>query len=504
MSYDLCSGDANIGFPMNIAGKLTQTDLAFKSIQASPDVYIAFGQMKERRFISDKVDEFQGCTIYDNSNTTINYNGISYKLVSIQLCKATHSGSQWPGRSGEKNDYDMVMTFKRESGSDQNNPSSFLFVIPIYSKTNKLNSTIKQTEVAKAFFEDTVKNTIDALSSVPLTNFVPKFTSYDLLFNDLASKQYVYYQSCIQLRPPPKGDNWTLVRQQIGVCLFVGGWIIDDFDTIMEKYIPYIKPYKYVKQARNGYFTAKRLPPMENSDNVLEFIRGGDNWSIEGELAGNALSVGEPSFVKRFRWIKDGVAGLKTAERLKTTLEYQCMPLNKLRDIDGQLVLLDPLTNTRALKEEIDGSAEDKAALAEIEAGKNSMRNIFIFLGSLAAIIVLLVGGSFLVRALLNRSNTPEGVESIAAAAVAMGAAAKAATTKQTASNKPKPEVSKTETPKPEAPKPEVSKTDAPKPEVSKTETPKPEVSKTDAPPTNLVSKSNEPPAPTPAPKSPV
>lgn len=429
MSYDLCSGDANIGFPMNIAGKLSQTDLAFKSIQASPDVYIAFGQMKERRFISDKVDQFEGCTIYDNSNTTINYNGISYKLISIQLCKATHSGSPWPGRSGEKNDYDMIMTFKRESSEDQNNPSSFIFVIPIYSKTNKLNSSVKQSEVAKAFFEDTVKNTIDSLSSVPLTNFVPKFTSYDMIFNDLASKQYVYYQSCIQLRPPPRGNNWTLKTQQIGVCLFVGGWIIDDFDTIMKKYIPYIKTFKYVKRARNGFFTAKRLPPMENSDNVLEFIRAGDNWSFEGELAGNAISVGDSSFTKRFRWISDGVAGLKSTQRLKTTLEYQCMPLNKLRDIDGQLVLMDPLTNTRALKEEIDGSAADKLALAEIEKSKNSMKNIAIFLGSLVALIVLLVGGSFLVRLILNRSNTPEGAEVIAAAAVALReAAAKSAT----------------------------------------------------------------------------
>ncbi len=423
MSYDLCSGDANIGFPLNIAGKLTQTDLAFKSIQSSPDVYIAFGTMKERRFITDKVDSFAGLSIYDNSNTTINYNGISYKLLSIQICKATHSGSQWPLRSGEKNDYDMVMTFARESGEDENNPATFLFVIPIYTKTTKLNSNIKETSVAKDFFTDLVKNTIDSLSSVPLTNFVPKFTSYDTLFNDMANKQYVYYQSCITLRPPPVNDRWTVRRQQIGVCLFVGGWVVDDFNTIMKQYIPYINVFRYIQKARKNYFTAKRLPPVEGSKDVLDFIRGGDNWSPEGEIGGNSISVGDVNFTKRFRWISEGIAGVKTAKRLKSTLEYQCVPLNKLRDVDGQLVLLDPLTGTRALKDELDGSAAEKAQLDEIGKSKNSMRNIAIILGSLAAFIVLMVGGSFLVRALLNRSNTPEGLEAIRAAGNAMKAA---------------------------------------------------------------------------------
>jgi hypothetical protein len=427
MEYDLCSGDANIGFPINLQGKLAPSDLSFKSIQASPDVYIAFGTMKERRYISNKAFGVDSCTIYDNSNTTITYSGISYKLISIQICKQTHSGSEWPMKSGQTYAFEMIMTFKREMGTDTNNPSTFLFVIPIYTKLTKANSTIKQSEVATAFFQDTVKNTIDSLSSVPLTSYVPKFTSYDEIFNDLATKQYVYYQSCIQLRPPPVNDKWRVVRQQIGVCLFVGGWVIDDFEKIMKQYIPYIKDFVYVKPARNAFFTAKRLPPMENSDNVLSFIRSGDNWSSDGIMAGNAISVGEGSFTKRFRWITDGIAGIKSAKRLKTTLEYQCMPLNKIRDIDGQLVLLDPLTNTRVLKDEIEGTAADKAALAEIEKSKNAMKNIAAIIGSILALIILLVLGSYIVRAILNRSNTPEGAEVIAAAAVAIGTSAKAA-----------------------------------------------------------------------------
>lgn len=457
MAYDLCGSDANKGFPVNIQGTLAETDLAFKSIQASPDVYITFGRSTSR-YITKKTRNVEGFYIMDNlSGTEINYNGISYNLVSKQVCKSTHSGSTWPKRSGASNQYDLIFTFRKNyDPSNNTNPSTFLFVIPIYTKVTKNSSAVAQSDVAKGFFEELVKLTKDYYSAAPVAKSELKFPSYNDLFNALASKNYVYYQSCIQLRPPPQGNTWRLFSQSIGVCYFVGGLVIDDFNSIISDYAPLIRDFRFDATARNSFFTAKRLPATTTNAETLEFIKNGNNWSADGEIEGSTISVGDPAFTKRFRWISEGIAGIKNTARLKNTLEYQCMPINKIRDIDGQLVLLDPLTGTRALKEEIDGSEADKAALADIEKSKNSMKNIAAFIGSVCATIVLLVGGSFLIRWILNRVNTNSGKEAVAAAAVSLaainssGAAPKeSAAPKGATAPKAAPEAPKT----PEAPK---------------------------------------------------
>ncbi len=437
MSLDVCKSDGNTGFPVNIQGKVIETDKIFQDIQASPDVYITFGRSTTRYF-SNALKGVKGLYIFDNNtNTEINYNGISYSLISKQICNATHPGSTWPKSSGNSNKYDLILTFKTSyyDPAKTNNPSSFIFVMPIFDKTNKWNSTILQSDVAKDFFTEIVNKTKSQFSAAPVVKPPLQFPAYNELFNALSSSEYLYYQTCIQLRPPPKGGKWSLYTQSIGVCLFVGGLVIDDFNTLITGYVPLISDFRYHTDARNNYFTAKKLPPTVNNAQLLDFVKNGNNWSAEGEMTGTAISTGDPLFTKRFRWIKEGISGLKVTPRLRTTLEYQCVPINKIRDIDGELVLMDPLTGTRALKEELDGSEADKKALADIEASKNSMTKILYGMGGVAAMIVLIVGGSYLVRAILRRINTKSGEEAVAAAAVAATALAAAPATAKKPAN---------------------------------------------------------------------
>ncbi len=418
MAYDLCGSDANKGFPVDIQGTLQETDTIFTTIQASPDLYITFGN-SSRRFITTKSRNIEGFYIVDSASPTeINYNGMAYKLVNKQLCLRTHSGSQWPKSPGDVSNpykYELILTFTKSwNPSDNKNPSTFLFVIPIYTKLTKKDSTVQESGLAKGFFEELVKLTKDYYSAAPVATDGLKYPSYNELFNSLTIKDYVYYQSCIQLRPPPQGNTWRLFSQSIGVCYFVGGLVIDDFDTIISDYSQLIKKFAFDPTARNNYYTAKKLPALSNNADTLAFIKDGDNWSSDGLMYGSVISTGATEFTTRFRWIKEGIAGIKASKRLKTTLEYQCLPINKIRDIDGQLVLLDPKTGTRSLKEEIDGTDADKAALEELEKSKTSMRNIAIILGSITALIVLFVGGSYIVNWLLNRAHVNSGNVAVA------------------------------------------------------------------------------------------
>jgi hypothetical protein len=167
------------------------------------------------------------------------------------------------------------------------------------------------------------------------------------------------------------------------------------------------------------------MPPA----NYDEWIQDINNWSANGVTFSNTISVNAPEFTRRFLWIATGFASGAAAsneKRLKTTIEYQCMPLDRVSDIDGKYVLLDPATGQRTLKDTLEGG--DSAQKAELQLAMkqgDALKTFAVVIGVIAGILVAVIGLSFATKYIMNRQNVAiaaavsTGVPIAAAAATA-------------------------------------------------------------------------------------
>jgi hypothetical protein len=423
---DLCNAESNQGFPVNIQGPLSDSSQLFMSIKGQPEIYMSFGTYGGQRFLysRDALDKkrWGKSFINDTLNSTLTYKGILYSIKTIQICNATHSGSTWPRKPANTNAMDLVFTFTRQ-GFDNSYPTSFLVIIPLYSMTN-VTVTSSSSKNTEAFFRELIENTKTKENATPRAPTKNQFPSMSSLFEDLTNTAAVMYMSCISLRPPQINKKWVMKSTNIGVLYFPGGWIIQDQSIFagLQGVGPYILP----AEVRMNYLTAVGSPPLIGSDEktLYNFLIDGNNWSSEGLLRGNVISTGDAlKFNKMFKWIDNAIEGIgKSEKRLKSTFEYQCLPLDKVKDVKGNLVLLDPATGTRSLADTLEGSSqEDKDALNAARKSGSAATTFAVVLGSILALLIVFIGGSYIVRWILKRRNTIEGQAAVAAAAIAIG-----------------------------------------------------------------------------------
>lgn len=425
---DFCSADANQGFPINIQGQLAETEERFKALKSVPEVHFSFAdytikrQLYGRRELDNK--KWEKCFMTESNNSSLNYKGFMYNLKTIQICAATHSGSSWPRKPAPSNSADIIFTYSRTNTFDSN-PSVFIVVVPLYLLSD-ISVSRSASVNAEAFLKDVVDNTEAIKSATPQASTTPKYPSLSTLFNDITDKAAVFYMSCIQLRPPPKAGKWTMKRMTAATLYYPGGLILSDQKLLWAlggkgqmSFSPYVLP----AECRNQFLTPIRQAPFANSspEDVQKFIMEGTNWSSEGELRGNMISVAATDFTRRFKWIENAVSGMTATARLKTTVEYQCLPLDRVKDIQGSNVLLDPTTGARSLKDTLALSPEEQAAAAAAKNSASAAVTFAIVIGSICAFLVLIVGGSYLVRYLLKRVDTPEGMGIINDAARNLG-----------------------------------------------------------------------------------
>ncbi len=399
-----CATDGNQGFPISITGPLTASDQAFQAIQGPAEIIPSFSQRTvPRKLLNQSVQETgstQRNLIDENSSNTLMYRGTRYSLVQVQICRP--SGGQWPGTPAGTNLADTVFIFSR-LGKDLN-PDSIFLTVPLYSKESMSNIAI-QSPKAQMYFEDTYNATVPRADVAILK---PRVGSIGDLFGELASPAYVTYISCIPLR----SNTNSMTTMNILGAYFPAGWILPDKlikDTGNYNYNNSFAPLFIPAAIRNGFPTAIRIPPPIPAEQWIGSI---DNWSAYGLTYSNPISVSDTTFTKRFLWIAGGLAqgsvgADPNAARLKTTIEYQCVPLDRMKDIDGNYVLLDPKTGARTLKETLAGTPDQKIelALATNMDGQKYIRTFAILLGAIVAIIFLYVGISYMLKRTLDYAS---------------------------------------------------------------------------------------------------
>lgn len=409
---DTCATDGNLGFPISITGSLSPSEQSFLALQANAEIIPAFASrtMPRRlnRQIETEVGETQQNIIDEGDQNTLLYKGKRYTLIHIQICAANNGIGTWPYTPKGTYLANAAFIFSRV---ERDSPQVVVLTVPLYAKESMENLSL-QNPKATMYFEDVRQATRDRFSDVAQR---PRVANVGDLFGELANPGYVTYITCIPIRSAPD----KIATLNVLSAYFPAGWILP------QGLIEYIGEYNYKDRSRFAQFyfppisrasfpTAIQEPPPSPANSWIQDI---SNWSDGGQTFGNTISVSDPQFVIRFNWIASGIFTGSTdgnVKRLKTTLEYQCMPLDRIKDIKGKYVLLDPATGERSLKDALDGGerkAEIQMALKQNDSIKTFAIVIGVIVGFLAGLLIL----SFAVRYLIKRPLA----ETVASASIA-------------------------------------------------------------------------------------
>jgi hypothetical protein len=412
---ETCATDGNLGFPISITGALSAGDQSFLNIQANPEIVPAFATRTMPRRLNrqneSEVGETQQNIIDESEQNTLLYKGKRYSLIHIQICAADTGGGKWPYTPNGNYKANAAFVYSR---LERESPQVVVLTVPLYEKESMENIAL-QSPKATMYFEDVMKATRDRFSDVAMQ---PRVANVGNLFGEFANQGYVSYISCIPIRSGPT----KMATLNVLSAFFPSGWILpkDLIESIGEynyKGRSRFAPFFFPPTTRASFPTAIQEPPPSPADSWIQDI---NNWSDSGETFKNTIMVSSPEFATRFNWIAAGImageggvgGGVK---RLKTTFEYQCMPLDKVKDIDGKYVLLDPATGERSLRDALDGGGrkvEIQMAMKQMDSIKTFAIVIGVIFGFLVGVLIL----SFVIRYVIKRP-IPETAAAFAVAA---------------------------------------------------------------------------------------
>lgn len=408
-----CASDGNQGFPVPITGAIGSTDLNFRSIQGSNEIYPSFGTRTTPRSLIEQPSrnsqaEGRRNLIDEGPESTLTYKGQKYSLVEVQVCRPT-TGSSWPGTTKGRNTADVAFFFSNFTTST-NIPSTIALIVPLYERES-LEDPSQSTPKALTYFQGVLDFSRAAAGTGSNKSTI---TSLSQVFTDLLNPSYALYSTCLTLRTSAK----STASIQVVTAYFPGGWILPkvlieglgDYTYNQEnKYAPIYIP----ESCRGRLPTATSIPPSYSSPAYTSWLENISNWSPYGESFTIPVSVSDPAFTKRFLYVSEGLmarsGGGANQNRLKTTFEYKCMPLDKAKDLDGNYVLLDPATGKRTLKETLE-SPPSATAAQDLKLTKNDdrLKSLLVFasvIGAIFGFIVVIVGISYLTKFVLRAAG---------------------------------------------------------------------------------------------------
>jgi hypothetical protein len=415
---DYCEANGNQGFPVPISGTLAATDTTYTNIFSEPLIYSAFAaRTSHARLMNQNTSLYMTNrkNLIDDpsaSSSTLTYAGDRFVLRYVQVALPV-GGSPWPTSPAGSNIADIYFTFESEFGGSPTSPRAIHLIVPLYTRESIADPAL-QTPDALNYFQQTIYST-DNDENLEST---PKINSLATIFKDFRGNPgYVQYSTCLQARTIA-GTKYGLKQINQVALFFPSGWILPEaiINRLGDKTTTNAS-FEEFRLSRGSRFSLEVntiAPPATGRDAWLTNLQ---NWSVHGRcLRGSPVSIGGNDFTKRFRFIKKGLitfseAGGSVQKRTKSTFEYRCLPIDRVKDIDGTNVLLDPATGSRTLAQALQGTPAQQAQL-NLSVNPDAMSNLEIFaivLGAIAAIITGLVLLSFATRFFLQRQGTPEG-----------------------------------------------------------------------------------------------
>ncbi len=430
MSGNTCPAMSLTGLPVSFTGAIKRDNFEVNYGDIVRDIQLRTAlsiRSIPRKFL-DKKHGF----IEDNANDTLFINRIPYALQTIQFCKhwsgANTTITVQPESDSPTEAFGQLVFAFKKAYNDYGGESVYLVVVPI-SATQEIS---------------TYNADIDMYFSDILNERVPQIKSLEPFFRGKTLR--VGYQSCVELQNPGDGAISTL---HVGILMCPGVYIktatVEGVKSYFANKIPmFILP----SFARPGLNTAK-------SNNNGTFT-----WSVDGETYTTSRDLSTKQFFIFNTDISPNAATPMTAKvdenGLRTTQQYKCVPLDRLKDISGNLVLLDPATGARTLADTLqDESDAQQLELKDVMAGKpddgtmtSAVRTGLIVAGVILGLVVAgfvwywiyTRGKSTTVEVVQNGLEGNAAAAGTAAIAAITAAAANGAPTNQQAAAAPKPQ----------------------------------------------------------------
>lgn len=374
MSAATCPANSFQGLPITFRGELKRDnfDVNYADIVRDIQLRTALSIRSTPRKFLDKTHGF----IEDNANDTLFINRIPYTLQTIQLCKnwgtATTPITVQPESDSPAEAFAQVVFAFKKAYNDYGGEPVYLVIVPI---SNTQDTQSYDTDI-DSYFGDILNQTVPRVKSLE-----PFFRGKTLRLG---------YQSCVELQNPGDGAISTL---NVGVILCPGVYLktatVEDLKTYFGTRVPdFILP----SFAHAGLNTAEVKPDATVS-----------RWSAEGKTYTQSRDLSTKQF---FIFNTDILPNAPTptaakvdANGLRTTQQYKCVPLDRLKDISGNLVLLDPATGARTLADALSDEADNlKAELKDVMAAKPDdgtlLQSVYGLLKYIVAILAIIIGGA--------------------------------------------------------------------------------------------------------------
>jgi hypothetical protein len=394
----LCSATGNSGFPIIVQGQINRAIIPDTSI-----VKATFKTSLSTRSIPRTYDPQSGYIDEVAGQDTFIFNGTPYLLQTAQVYDARNNSVLIPTMEGSQPmtgqpSFGLALSFTKQQ-DNYAGEKILIILIPIFNQATATNGAEFHTDI-DAYFLDMISQTVSRSA-----NSLGVFLNYQGM--------RIGYTTCIELK-----DSAPI---NLRVLLF-SGYVIKS--TTVAKFTS-VPPLRLPAPLRNYAATAFRR--LVGNKNELEVSQ----WSTEGFCYAGTLSVGDDKFSKRFTFYDSLIEPAKGpirpgTENLRTTEQYKCIPLNKVKDISGGLVLIDPATGSRTTLTDQLAADEiaEQAALKEAlpNYGSNGVRDFMFKFADIIAVIATVVIVAILYYTIGQRFHTTENA--IAAVAVANAAVA--------------------------------------------------------------------------------
>lgn len=394
----LCPATGNSGFPVTLQGEITRAII--------PDTSIQTNKFKTSLSVRSVPRTFDSTTGYIDEMTgqdTFLFNTTPYILQTAQVYDARNNSVILPTNAGApaftgQPAFGLALSFTKQQ-ENYAGENALVILIPIFSQATVTNAAEYHVDI-NAYFADMMSQTPSTAAK-----------SLGVFLNYEAFR--CSYTTCIEIR-----ESAPL---NLRILLFPG-YVVQTTTAALFKSLP---PLRIPGALRGFKATAFRRSIDANGAVIVT------QWSDEGYCYAGMLSVGDTNFAKRVTFYNSAIEPISGpirpgTENLRTTQQYKCMPLDRLKDVSGSLVLLDPATGTRAtLADQLDADevirqAEVADAIPQENGSVKAL--LFKWASTIAIIITVIVVGA-IYYFIGQRFHTTENAIAAANAAIAAGVA---------------------------------------------------------------------------------
>jgi len=367
-----CPTDGNSGFPVFITGP-EMNDTLLDSIKMQSKYKYSFAP---RTTLPSKISD--NGFLDEPAGSSFMVDGIQYDLVNVQLVPPNASNSAaytYAGFKVGRPIAEYILQYKKRNASDIGE-SALIIMFPIYN-------------VARAEGTQVISRPVDDYLAVHLglPQDVAGYPTPVVFFSGLPqAPRSISYTTCVET------TNGLL---RLKVILFLNSYCVSAvtaagyakyLSSLDTQAVPVRPRYRLGPSIRGGANTfgaadVKNGSLVASDESTEGYVRSGEIATTSGEFRQRMISSTDRP--------KD--VAVKDAVHLgnRSTQQFKCIPLDKAKDIQGNFVVIDPVSGERTLKEELDDrDAVAKALGAQAKSAPVAESNKWKVVGITMIIIV--------------------------------------------------------------------------------------------------------------------